>query len=659
MVDNTFPPRYSTPRASSGGGGSSNNDKWENPYDELYNLTEQINEALRKREKLEREYQSILDNRTKTSDELRKNSLDQIAQLRKEIDLQKQLLEGRRKQLANIASEKYTDSEGNESTYSSLGVTRYASYNESTGLIEIDWAGINSITDPDKGGAIEAYISRLEEISSAIEDTEKTVEDMDDKLKEIKKRGIDKYLELEERVYQALVDQQQKIIDNYQNLSDEINDSNSKVIDNLREQIDLERQIRDNTKTEEEIRDKEARLAYLQRDTSGANAKEILELQKEIDEARQNYSDTLIDQAIDKLQKENDVAAEQRAQQIEIMQAQLDYAAENGEFWNQAYELMRAAFNDDGTLNNNSAMVQLLGESDAFRGMSYFGKQNWVEEMATQWKQAQEGEANLRVKDAQEKGRAVLGNGTELIYNSKTEEWADKEGSKYTDLNWNNRTGEYIATKVQSSNPSNPDDDDDRDPTNPAPTGESYPYGKASETSGNIKNGDSGTSVKAIQYALNKLGYGNSGTSSVDGIFGSNTEVAVRNFQSATGISADGIVGNNTRAQFKLKGYKTGGLADFTGPAWLDGTKTRPELVLNARDTENFIALRDVLESFNHHSDITNNTTTNGGDNYFDIDINVDEMGSDYDVDQLASEVRSQIVQDAMYRNVNAINFLR
>jgi hypothetical protein len=31
----------------------------------------------------------------------------------------------------------------------------------------------------------------------------------------------------------------------------------------------------------------------------------------------------------------------------------------------------------------------------------------------------------------------------------------------------------------------------------------------------------------------------------------------------------------------KIIPYKTGGLADFTGPAWLDGTKSRPELVLN------------------------------------------------------------------------------
>jgi len=29
------------------------------------------------------------------------------------------------------------------------------------------------------------------------------------------------------------------------------------------------------------------------------------------------------------------------------------------------------------------------------------------------------------------------------------------------------------------------------------------------------------------------------------------------------------------------KGYATGGLVDFTGPGWLDGTPSAPEYVLN------------------------------------------------------------------------------
>ena len=47
----------------------------------------------------------------------------------------------------------------------------------------------------------------------------------------------------------------------------------------------------------------------------------------------------------------------------------------------------------------------------------------------------------------------------------------------------------------------------------------------------------------------------------------------------------------------ELYSYKTGGLADFTGAAWLDGTPNKPELVLNAQDTENFIALKDTLRA--------------------------------------------------------------
>lgn len=45
----------------------------------------------------------------------------------------------------------------------------------------------------------------------------------------------------------------------------------------------------------------------------------------------------------------------------------------------------------------------------------------------------------------------------------------------------------------------------------------------------------------------------------------------------------------------KFKGYKTGGIVDYTGLAQLDGTPGKPELVLNARDTENFLELRDSL----------------------------------------------------------------
>ena len=114
-------------------------------------------------------------------------------------------------------------------------------------------------------------------------------------------------------------------------------------------------------------------------------------------------------------------------------------------------------------------------------------------------------------------------------------------------------------------------------------------------------------------------------------------------------ITSDGyaIIGSKI-----FQTYKTGGLADFTGPAWLDGTKSHPEYVLSAAQTERFFALVDILEGFN--KDTTQNAQT--GDNYYDIEINVENIEDDYSVEQLAEKVRTMIYNDATYRNVNAVS---
>jgi hypothetical protein len=108
----------------------------------------------------------------------------------------------------------------------------------------------------------------------------------------------------------------------------------------------------------------------------------------------------------------------------------------------------------------------------------------------------------------------------------------------------------------------------------------------------------------------------------------------------------------------KLRQYKSGGLADFTGPAWLDGTKSKPEIVLNQRDSANFLILRDILSEALNGGKVSENNS-HSGDNHFDIEINVEKLESDYDVEQLADKIRRMLYDDATYRNVNAIGLLR
>lgn len=61
----------------------------------------------------------------------------------------------------------------------------------------------------------------------------------------------------------------------------------------------------------------------------------------------------------------------------------------------------------------------------------------------------------------------------------------------------------------------------------------------------NLRRGSRGSDVTKLQTALNSLGYD---CGAADGIFGAKTEMAVRAFQQANGLTVDGIAGKATQA---------------------------------------------------------------------------------------------------------------
>ena len=97
--------------------------------------------------------------------------------------------------------------------------------------------------------------------------------------------------------------------------------------------------------------------------------------------------------------------------------------------------------------------------------------------------------------------------------------------------------------------------------------------------------------------------------------------------------------------------YKHGGLANFTGPAWLDGTKSQPEAVLNAKQTRLFTSMVSSLErAAANNSNI--NSTLGSSYNIGDINtnINVEKLDNETDIDRVARQVENRIMKSVRNR---------
>lgn len=101
-----------------------------------------------------------------------------------------------------------------------------------------------------------------------------------------------------------------------------------------------------------------------------------------------------------------------------------------------------------------------------------------------------------------------------------------------------------------------------------------------------VKVGDQGAEVKQVQEQLKKFGY----TITVDGIFGPQTNKAVRHWQKVNGLTVDGIVGPITNATFAKRGAQIQVTQPPSPPGGLSGCD---EMEWFRRD----VGLPDIFDS--------------------------------------------------------------
>lgn len=95
--------------------------------------------------------------------------------------------------------------------------------------------------------------------------------------------------------------------------------------------------------------------------------------------------------------------------------------------------------------------------------------------------------------------------------------------------------------------------------------------------------------------------------------------------------------------------YKKGGLVDYTGPAQVDGTPSRPEAFLSAEDTQRFMTAAELfaMSPLLNSSSAQNAVSSSVGDTSIEININVESISDDYDVDRLIKRVEDDINETA------------
>jgi len=458
--------------------------------------------------------------------------------------------------------------------------------------------------------------------------------------------------------------------DELSDINDAINNLQSRVLDKLQKQINLERQKRENEKTEKNIADLQNQLALLQQDTSGSNAASIKDLQNQLKEAQQDYADSLVDQQIQNMQDANEQAANQRETQISILNAQSDQLSQIDK------DLIDSILQNPLTSVNKDQFINFYRKAKDYDNL-------------TKTQQAQvDAEAN---KDY----ASVVSN-----WKTLSDDFASKISSGINYVTGHESGEDDSLAKSGAANTKRQASDYEKNP---------------SSLPGYVNNNPSDpfanehkyfNSIKDIENYLNDNGFSFNGHQKVDSEREKEMEDILKSGDSLTLYRSPGkkvnAISTGAQAFFSRYGndvigwnyrdgqaltdgkngtllskawrkaavkrhpkykeifdklgvtYKKGGLANFTGPAWLDGTTSHPEMVLNARDTANFIQLKDVLSDVRRSAGAITpqNESTQ---NTFDININVDKIDSDYDVDQIAARVKRNIIREAGYRNVNII----
>lgn len=677
-------------------------ENYKNAADHLANYTERLEELTDKANKAKESLEDL--GETDSAAELLSDYAENVKLENITRAAENQVLQQSMDDLLNILNDKYSEyfqKVGDTWMWNASVVDAQMNDNEKDFLIE----SIENLNE---------YQDKIDENLDAIEEREK-------EFKEMRKTALDSRIALEEEVMDVLKENYQKEIDAAQEKYDALKEADDNYLDALEEAINKQRELRDRANQYEDLAQKERKLALKQRDTSGTNRKDTLQLQQEVEESRQNMLDNEVDRLLESMKEMYELQQESREAELEYMNAMV----ENGQLLQEANEIIASFSTREDMLawffENNKELADMsvaatekykmeLEEMYDAAELYYVMSETNLEELTSfteeevsntvatigetltleaersynEMKETVEKEvedARKAVEDAAKSAADAVGGAASAIGSA-----ADYIKSKYDEITNNStnlfdiatptatgleeqRKGEAAAAKKQYENSYaglksaeyTKEANDKAKKIKAVKTTISNSLSSLSHNPNITYGGTFGKfelRIDGNKYTLptdpfSAKSFGNSLKNideSLYTIYNGSVRMSLRDYlnkvipKKTGGTSSGGGGGGNYRGITK---NKNGGLVDYTGLAWVDGTTTEPEAFLSADDTKRIGEAAKLLSNLpilNSTSSASTPLSTNIGDTSIEIHINVDSISSDYDVDRLAERIKSDIV---------------
>ena len=586
---------------------------------------------------------------------------------------------------------------------------------------------------------MEDGIDHVQELIDALNDTISEQQQLLQEVSEIYNYYVETAISTEQELYNAIVENYQNEINEKKKQYDYLKQLDNDYLNSIKKNISDERKAREDANKQKSYQQNLQRAQLLQMDTSGAYRGELANLNKELENQRQDLYDDLVDKQVDALEKEiqkrhelydmevaaleerlayyqenaiilwemvnqivaegsesmmatlentidyinsNELAKEQQRRQWELSIQTTFKGVVNGEIENlktriekgneyiKSIEEIKAAINKNTEVYQQSTTL-LTDENANFQSVMDAYMQTWTDMTNGLTGYYTDWQATVAaVKDAMEidiaKLRALGENGGGI---QELEETLRKSAKDMYDSFIEERRSykdqlegiiEDIRVRITAAitdaanairNAVNGVSDNPNGGSSRASIGSGGSYasggGIGSGTGGSGSKSESGWKWRAwaSYYDLQS----NPHVDEVVGDYDTQQEAlaAIENLKRKWRTS---WVGSSV-AQVWNK-YAKGGFVNYTGPAWLDGTPSKPEAVLNPKQTRLFETMVSSLERTANNSNV--NSPLGSSYNIGDINtsIQVAKLDDQTDIDKLARKVEDKIIKTIRNRVV-------